>query len=84
MASMSYMKNWMAEMSCKCDRTHCICGYLEEIETLKKQNALMEKYLKDIDKAADDAMDVNVGAKSLMSFRWIRKLSGFALGQPDD
>lgn len=47
--------------------------------------AKMEKALKDIYEAADEAMgEPNTGARTLMSFRWIKKLAKKGLGESDD
>jgi hypothetical protein len=53
----------------------------------KEENDLMKRMLEDIFKSADDAMNEagpNVGAKALMSFRWIKKLAKRGLGESDD
>ena len=44
----------------------------------------MKKALEDIFKTADDAMGEGLGAKALMSLRWIKKLAKRGLGESDD
>jgi len=45
----------------------------------------MKKALQDIFKSADEAMgDPAMGARALMSFRWIKKLAERGLGKSDD
>ena len=51
----------------------------------KEELEQMKKALEDIFKTADDAMgDGVMGAKALMSFRWIKKLAKRGLGESDD
>ena len=51
----------------------------------KEELEQMKKALEDIFKTADDAMgDGVMGARALMSFRWIKKLAKRGLGESDD
>lgn len=47
--------------------------------------AELERTLKEIDKAVDEAMGEKlIGARALLSLRWARKLIARALGESDD
>jgi hypothetical protein len=53
--------------------------------TAQEEIEQMKKVLADISKTAEDAMgDGVMGAKALMSFRWIKKLAKRGLGESDD
>lgn len=69
MVSMSSTKTWTVDMLDK-----------EDFEYIE-----MKKALQDIFKSADEAMgDPAMGARALMSFRWIKKLAERGLGKSDD
>lgn len=51
----------------------------------KEEFERMKKALEDIYKSADDAMgEPNTGARALMSFRWIKRLTERGLGKSED
>jgi hypothetical protein len=55
------------------------------IESKDEQIARLEKALRDVDAAVEDAMGEKlVGARALMSLRWARKLVHLAFGGVDD
>ena len=75
-----FTMNWMGEVMCLCGRDErcAICDPDPRIAELKK-------FMTQIDETALDAMtEARVGAKTLASLRWIRKLAGRALGKVDD
>lgn len=55
------------------------------VEVKDARVAELERTLKEIDKAVDQAMSEElIGARSLLSLRWARKLIARALGESDD
>lgn len=67
----------------------CLCGHGESCNICNPDPRIaeLEKLVQEIDKTAENAMNEAhdmVGARMLMSLRWIRKLAARALGKDDD
>lgn len=67
----------------------CLCGHGESCNICNPDPRIeeLQKTLREIKAAADKAMTEAhpmVGARALMTFRWIGKLASRALGETDD